>query len=123
MRSVGRKDTAPEIAVRRQLHASGLRYRLHVKELPGTPDIVLPRHSSVIFVHGCFWHGHCCPHGSIKSKTNSDYWERKIADNRRRDAKKRRHLRRLGWFVETVWECRVNDIGHVNKLVRRLLAR
>lgn len=123
MRSVGRKDTAPEIAVRRHLHAAGLRYRLHVKTLPGTPDIVLPRRRSVVFVHGCFWHGHRCPHGSIKSKTNSDYWEKKIADNKRRDAKKRRDLRRLGWFVETVWECRVHEIGLVNKLVRRLLAR
>jgi DNA mismatch endonuclease, patch repair protein len=109
--------------VRRALHAAGLRFRLHARGLPGTPDIVLPKRSTVVFVHGCFWHGHGCPHGSVKSKTNTAFWSEKIAANRRRDARQQRALRQLGWFVETVWECRASDAGTMHRLVARLLQR
>lgn len=123
MRAVRRKDTAPEIAVRKVLHASGLRYRLHARDLPGSPDIVLPGRHTVVFVHGCFWHGHGCAHGSVKSKTNIDFWTGKISANRRRDVRNRRALQRLGWRVETVWECRAFDVVHVRRLADRLLSR
>ncbi len=123
MRSVRRRDTAPELVVRRILHAAGLRFRLHVRDLPGTPDIVLPRRASVVFVHGCFWHGHCCRHGSVLANTNTAFWTEKIEDNRRRDKRKRRALQRLGWTVETVWECRIGSRRAMQTLVARLLSR
>lgn len=123
MRAVKRQDTAPELAVRRVLHAAGLRYRLHADHLPGTPDIVLPRRGTVIFVHGCFWHGHHCRHGQVAAKTNALFWAEKIEANRRRDARKCRELRQLGWAVETVWECSVGKPRAMHALTRRLLAR
>lgn len=119
MKSVERKNTAPEMTVRRLLHASGLRFRVCVRELPGTPDIVLSRHASVVFVHGCFWHGHGCAHGRVRALTNTAFWDAKIAANRRRDARKRQALLRLGWRVEEVWECQV----HKEWLMRRLVER
>lgn len=123
MRSVGRKDTAPELAVRKALHAAGLRFRVNVKGLPGTPDIVLPRRGTVVFVHGCFWHGHCCAHGAVRAKTNTSFWEHKIADNRVRDARKRRALSQLGWVVETVWECQIGRPEVMTRLVQELRSR
>ncbi len=109
MRLVGREDTGPELAVRRYLHAQGFRYRLHVRSLPGTPDIVLPRYRTAVMVHGCFWHGHDCRHGRVAAKTNSSFWSEKILANRRRDAAKELALTALGWTVFTIWECQVND--------------
>lgn len=94
-----------------------------MRDLPCTPDIVLPRRASVVFVHGCFWHGHRCRHGSVLSKTNTEFWVAKIEDNRRRDARKRRALQRLGWVVETVWECRIGSRPSMQALVERLLSR
>lgn len=105
MKRVGRKDTAPELIVRSFLHRCGLRFRLHVRGLPGTPDIVLPRHRTVVFVHGCFWHGHHCTHGSVRAKTNVEYWDQKIAGNQARDRHKAAALKALGWKVERIWEC------------------
>lgn len=105
MKRVGRKDTAPEMAVRRFLHRAGLRFRLHVRELPGTPDLVLPRYATVVFVNGCFWHGHTCAHGSVRAKTNRAFWDDKIAGNRARDDRKSNALRGLGWKVQRIWEC------------------
>ena len=97
-------NTKPELAVRSMLHRMGYRFRLHRRDLPGTPDIVLPRRSAVIFVHGCFWHGHACKRMKMP-KSRVDYWEEKIETNRRRDRRKRRQLRALGWDVIVVWEC------------------
>lgn len=94
-----------------------------MRDLPGTPDIVLPGRSSVVFVHGCFWHGHSCRHGSVSAKTNSGFWAAKIEENRRRDARKRRELQRLGWVVETVWECKIGSQQAMQALVERLLSR
>ncbi|MDI4655566.1 very short patch repair endonuclease [Xanthobacter autotrophicus] len=108
MKAVRRKDTAPEMIVRRLLHAAGYRYRLHVKKLPGSPDIVFPGRKKAIFVHGCFWHGHDCRAGR-RPQSRQDYWVPKIARNRERDAASVDALSRSGWTSLTVWECRVTD--------------
>ncbi len=120
MKSVGRKDTAPELAVRRYLHSRGLRYCLHVHDLPGTPDIVLPRYRTAIYVHGCFWHGHDCKHGSVQARTNREFWQSKIETNRERDVRKATALRQLGWSVQVVWECEATDAAVLAALVRRI---
>lgn len=123
MRSVKRKDTAPELAVRRFLHAAGIRYRLHVASLPGRPDIVATKRRTVVFVHGCFWHGHDCAHGRVPAKANSEFWAQKIEANRARDGRKSAALRALGWHVETIWECECGKGGKLAALRRRLLRR
>lgn len=105
MRAVKSKDTGPELMVRRAVHALGMRFRLHRKDLPGCPDLVLPRHRTVIFVHGCFWHGHSCKRGARMPATNADYWREKIQRNEARDEDNARRLREAGWDVITVWEC------------------
>ena len=99
------KNTKPEMLVRKFLHAHGYRYRLHDKKLPGKPDIVLPKYKTVIFVHGCFWHGHGCPRGHRTPETRRLYWEEKIARNRNRDARQLRELQNLGYEVLIIWEC------------------
>jgi len=123
MRSVKGKDTAPELAVRRYLHAAGIRFRLHVASLPGRPDIVAPRRRTVVFVHGCFWHGHGCVHGRVQAKTNTEFWAEKIAANRARDSRTSAALRALGWHVETIWECECGRADKLAALSRRLLRR
>jgi len=123
MKRVRRQDTAPEVAVRRYLHAAGLRFRLHSRDLPGTPDIVLPKYKTVVFVHGCFWHGHDCKHGAVRSKTRTAFWDHKIASNRDRDARKAHALKKLGWHVETVWECQCSQPALLNRLRSRIMRR
>lgn len=123
MKAVKRENTAPELAVRRYLHARGIRYSLHRRDLPGRPDIVLARRATVVFVHGCFWHGHRCAHGGVRSKTETAFWDAKIAANRARDRRKARALRTLGWAVETVWECQCDDARRLERLVARLKNR
>lgn len=123
MRQVGREGTAPELCVRRFLHAQGLRFRLHPRGLPGKPDIVLPRRATVVFVHGCFWHGHHCRHGSVRARANAKYWAAKIADNRARDRRQCRALRALGWRVDVVWECECANERKLNVLASQLLER
>jgi DNA mismatch endonuclease (patch repair protein) len=120
MRRVGRENTAPEMAVRRFLHASGLRFRLNVRGLPGTPDIVLPKWAAVVFVHGCFWHGHDCTHGRVRPRTNAQFWFEKLEGNRRRDARKSRALRQLGWRVLRVWECQCRNDKLLSALCKRI---
>ena len=105
MRRVGSKDTGPERTVRRLLTSLRLRYRLHRKDLPGAPDIVLPGRRLALFVHGCFWHGHDCKRGARAPKTNADYWRAKIARNVARDAASLAALADLGWRAEVIWEC------------------
>ena len=107
MRRVKAKDTGPELAVRKALTRLGLRYRLHRKDLPGCPDIVLPGRRLAIFVHGCFWHGHDCARGARVPKQNRDYWLAKVARNRARDTQSQAALAAAGWRVETVWECEI----------------
>lgn len=123
MASVRHEHTAPELAVRRLLHAMGFRYRLHVRSLPGSPDIVLPKHCTVIQVNGCFWHGHRCRRGRTPA-TNRAFWSAKMAYNRRRDRITARQLRAKGWRVVTVWECRVMrwSSERLGDYLRRVLA-
>ena len=99
------KDTKPEMLVRRYLHAHGFRYRLHVKNLPGKPDIVLPRYKTVIFIHGCFWHGHQGCRYFVVPKTRTDWWLAKINTNIANDTKAITALTAAGWKVITLWEC------------------
>ncbi len=106
MASVGQKDTKPELLVRRALHKLGYRFRLHVRELPGRPDIVLPKYGVVFEVKGCFWHNHFCPAARFPS-TNLEYWVPKLIRNRERDASNERKLRQMGWSVHSLWECRL----------------
>lgn len=104
MRAVRRQDTAPELAVRRLLHAVGYRYRLHDRALPGSPDLVFSRRRKAIFVHGCFWHGHDC-RTSLTPKSRQEYWHAKIDRNRARDQLNVEKLEEKGWTVLCVWEC------------------
>ena len=110
------RDTAPELAVRKTLHAAGYRFRLHRKDLPGKPDIVLPKYKTVIFVHGCFWHSHGCK-DSGTPKTNTSFWAAKLADNVRRDIKNQALLTQQGWNVQVIWEC---EIRNATELLSRL---
>jgi len=105
MRAVRSADTRPEIALRKALFAKGFRYRVNVRGLPGRPDIVFPARQAVVFVHGCFWHGHDCKRGARTPKTNAAYWRSKIARNIARDERAVAALRAAGWRVRIVWEC------------------
>ena len=110
MARIPSRDTAPEMAVRRYLHARGFRYRLHRKDLPGKPDIVFARRRLCIFVHGCFWHG-CsrCIDGTRAVRSNQTYWLGKIAGNRARDERHRAALQAAGWQVLVIWECQARN--------------
>jgi len=119
MAAIRSKNTSPEILVRRLIFSLGYRYRLHVRSLPGSPDIVLPSSKKVVLVHGCFWHRHNCKLGIKMPKSRLDYWQPKFANNKSRDVKDRRRLRRLGWKVLVVWECQTRDL---DKLTDRLQA-
>jgi DNA mismatch endonuclease (patch repair protein) len=121
MARVRSKDTSPEMAVRQILTRLGARYRLHRKDLPGSPDIVMPGRKLVIFVHGCFWHGHDCARGARVPKANREYWLAKVARNTTRDAKTASALHADGWAVETVWECELKDRASLaTRLAKRL---
>lgn len=110
MASVRSKNTAPELVVRRLAHAMGYRYRLHVEGLPGRPDVVFPARRKVIFVHGCFWHGHeDCRSGRVRPQSNVAYWGPKLARNRARDAANLAALAEAGWSALVVWGCELRD--------------
>lgn len=123
MRAVRSVDTRPEMVVRRWLHAMGYRYRLHRRDLPGAPDIVFPGRRKIIFVHGCFWHGHNCARGARMPVANADYWRSKIARNVTRDAGHIAALRQAGWDVLIVWECqlKVRERPALTALLRNFL--
>lgn len=104
MSHVKSKNTAPEIKLRSILHRNGFRFRINRKDLPGKPDIVLPKYKAVIFVHGCFWHGHDCKRGQ-RPQTNVEFWDKKINKNMERDKQDIIKLKELGWRVMVVWEC------------------
>jgi DNA mismatch endonuclease (patch repair protein) len=106
MSNIKSKDTKPELLIRKALHAKGYRYKLHTKDLPGKPDIVLPKHRAVVFIHGCFWHGHDC-HLFKWPKDNQEFWENKINTNKRNDSKHNTELQESGWRVMIVWECSI----------------
>ena len=109
MRAVRSRDTGPELLIRRLLHGQGYRFRLHRKDLPGSPDLVFPGRRKVIFVHGCFWHGHDCRRGARTPLTNQPYWTAKIARNRARDQAALTALAALGWDSLVLWECTLRD--------------
>ncbi|MCK4340844.1 MAG: DNA mismatch endonuclease Vsr [Phycisphaerae bacterium] len=123
MRAIRGKDTKPEHAVRSLIHRLGYRYRLHVRELPGCPDLVFPSRRKVIFVHGCFWHRHHCRKGRSTPTTRARFWKEKLESNKSRDVKHRRKLRRLGWSVLTIWECQIapKKADQLAQRVRRFL--
>ncbi|MEO6812256.1 MAG: very short patch repair endonuclease [Isosphaeraceae bacterium] len=122
MSRIGVKNTRPELIVRRLLHRLGFRFRLHRRDLPGKPDIVLPKWRTVIFVHGCFWHGcECCDRGTRIPKSNTEFWLEKVAGNRRRDALTVSRLRELGWKVLILWECETANTEQLTRTLRESL--
>lgn len=114
------KDTKPEMLVRRAVWAAGFRYRLHGKGLPGKPDLMFPAFHTVVFVHGCYWHGHACQKGRIPGQ-NSRFWREKLSTNRLRDKRNAQRLRRDGWSVITVWECSLSTARKREAAICRLL--
>ena len=120
MAAIRSADSKPEMAVRRLVHGLGYRFRLHRRDLPGHPDLVFPARRKAIFVHGCFWHAHDCPLGRRNPKTHSDYWRDKLKGNVRRDHRNLRRLRRDGWGVMVVWECRVKP-RNLDRLAHRIV--
>ena len=125
MRAVKSCDTAPERAVRMAARAAGFgrRYRLNGARLPGKPDLVFGALGKVVFVHGCFWHGHDCKRGAREPKHNADYWRGKIARNRARDAASLRALKREGWSTLVVWECETSEAAALSRRLARFLRR
>jgi DNA mismatch endonuclease (patch repair protein) len=121
MSAIRGKDTAPEMAVRRLAHALGYRFRVHRKDLPGKPDLVFPGRKAVVFVHGCYWHGHGCARGGSGAKSNQAYWGPKITRNRERDVRNAAALEEAGWRVMTVWECEVKDRDALAARLREFL--
>lgn len=122
MRGSKSRDTQPEILVRRALHRLGYRFRIDRKDLPGTPDIVLPKHGLVIFVHGCFWHQHEGCKDGRKPQSNSGFWEAKFAKNLLRDESNQRALRGLSWRVEVIWECETRSTERLQERIFELFA-
>jgi DNA mismatch endonuclease (patch repair protein) len=123
MSRIHSRDTSPEMIVRRLVHGMSYRYRLHVANLPGKPDLVLPRLQRIIEVRGCFWHQHPGCIDSHIPKTRLDYWEPKLERNQRRDEENGRKLRVLGWKVLVVWECEGKDTGKLFKRLARFLRK
>jgi DNA mismatch endonuclease (patch repair protein) len=109
MAKIRGKNTRPEMIVRSTLHSLGYRYRLHDKRLPGCPDLVFPSRKKVIFVNGCFWHGHACRRGQSIPKSNCEFWSSKIQSNKLRDQRNEKSLLSLGWTLMIVWECQVKS--------------
>jgi DNA mismatch endonuclease (patch repair protein) len=121
MRAVKSRDTAPELIVRKMAFAMGYRYRLNRADLPGKPDIVFPGRGKIIFVHGCFWHGHDCKRGARTPSNNRDYWLRKLARNRERDQKAKAALTALGWSQLAIWECETKDARGIRRRLKKFL--
>lgn len=118
MSRIRSKDTIPEMHVRSALHRAGYRFRLHVKDLPGKPDIVMPKYKTVIFVHGCFWHRHKGCSRAATPSTNQEYWKQKFKRNVERDKREQAELKKLGWKVIVVWECKVDDFAKIKSMIK-----
>lgn len=121
MRAVKSRDTVPEMELRRLIFGMGYRYRLYNRNLPGTPDLVFSGRKKVIFVHGCFWHGHSCKRGARSPKENADYWRIKISRNRVRDDKNQEALSLLGWEYLVIWECELKDKEILSQKIKDFL--
>ena len=119
MSGIRGKNTKPELALRRALHARGFRFRLHFTGAPGRPDLVLPKHHAVVFVHGCFWHRHKGCRYTTSPSTRPEFWQAKFAANIARDSAVRRELVEAGWRVATIWECALRKPDRVNEVVSR----
>lgn len=120
MAKISGKETEPEILVRKYLFSKGFRFRKNDKRYPGTPDIVLPKYDTAIFVHGCFWHGHSCRAGRLPS-SNKKYWTAKIAENRARDKKKKQFLRKDDWKVIEIWQCKLKNKKRFSETMAKLV--
>ena len=125
MSEISSKETIPEILVRKFLFSKGFRFRKNVKSLPGKPDIVLPKYKTVVFVHGCFWHGHTCNRGTLP-ETNHEFWQEKIGKNIERDARNASELKESNWNVIIVWQCEIKNKNErnirLNKLIEEIKA-
>lgn len=124
MSRVKSKDTQPELLVRKFLHRQGFRFRLYRKDLPGKPDIILPKYRTAIFVHGCFWHGHKGCSKANLPKTKTEWWKNKIDTNASNDIKNRKRLKKSGWRIIIIWQCDLKAkkiVGTLNKLTRSIL--
>jgi len=121
MRAVKGRDTIPELLVRSAAHRMGYRFRLHRRDLPGSPDLVFPGLRKVVFVHGCFWHGHSCPRGARIPKSNRDYWIEKVRRNKLRDKGAKAKLKADGWDVLVLWECRIKETVKLERVLRLFL--
>lgn len=121
MRAIKSKNTGPEMVIRRLAHAMGYRYRLHRRDLPGKPDLVFGSRRKVIFVNGCFWHGHTCRRGRRIPKSNREYWTNKIGRNKERDQEHLRALQERGWKVLVFWECEISDHSKTEQILRTFL--
>jgi len=123
MSKISGKETKPEIIVRKYLFAQGFRYRKNDGRYPGTPDIVLPKYNTIIFVHGCFWHGHDCKAGKLPD-TRKEFWRNKISNNQQRDLQNRKKLVKDGWNILTVWECEIKNksdrLARLEELTRQI---
>lgn len=117
------RDTGPELALRSALHRAGFRFRLHRSDLPGRPDIVFVGHRVAVFVHGCFWHRHAKCRFAYTPRSNVAFWTDKFQKNRARDAKAKRHLRKLGWKAVVIWECSLSDPAAAVATIGQLLAQ
>ena len=121
MSKVHGRDTKPEMVVRRLTHSMGYRYRLHRKDLPGKPDLVFPSRRKAILVHGCFWHGHDCKSGQTRPQSNREFWDKKLDQNKLRDAKNQADLLAMGWSVCVIWGCQTKDVERLRKCIREFL--
>lgn len=121
MARVRGQDTKPELVVRRLLHSMGYRFRLHRRDLPGSPDIVLPGYRKVVFVHGCFWHGHEECHRAARPTSNAEFWNRKLDGNKRRDIETHQQLSSLGWQILVVWQCQAKNTDVLRERLQTFL--
>ena len=121
MSAIKSKNTKPEIKVRKVLHSMGYRFRLHRKDLPGKPDLVLPKYRTAIFVNGCFWHQHKECKYSRLPKTNIDFWKRKLEGNSQRDKLNQSKLKDMGWKVIIIWECQIKEIENIRYFIKETL--
>ena len=123
MSQIKGKNTKPEIIIRKLLHGMGYRFRLHRKDLPGKPDIVLPKYSIAINVHGCFWHMHNCKYGKVKPQKNAEFWDKKRTRNTERDDINRHSLKKLGWRVLDIWECEMKKPPALERKLKMFIER